>query len=165
MIQSGKFDSSYMNIKKISNTALQFLIKRFIEIIGICVSLLGIFILIGSIAIMIIMYYYFWCWWIAICFDSHHCTTLHQIKKWCKDLRYWFYLKSVPKHMCKVKRGMCGENFFFICYDSHPFLDGKYTVWGKVIEGMNLIDRIPEGKGQNGQVLSNPTKIITIRLK
>ena len=57
------------------------------------------------------------------------------------------------------------DSQFFICYDSHPFLDGKYTVFGKVIEGMNLIDRIPEGKGQNGQVLSNPTKIITIRLK
>tara|TARA_B100000242_G_C42933350_1_gene432869 strand:- start:92 stop:622 length:531 start_codon:yes stop_codon:yes gene_type:complete len=57
------------------------------------------------------------------------------------------------------------DSQFFICYDSHPFLDGKYTVWGKVIEGMNLIDRIPEGKGQNGQVLRNPTKIITIRVK
>ena len=39
------------------------------------------------------------------------------------------------------------DSQFFICYDSHPFLDGKYTAWGKVIEGMNLIDRIPEGKG------------------
>ncbi len=57
------------------------------------------------------------------------------------------------------------DSQFFICYDTHPFLDGKYTVWGKVIEGMNLIERIPEGKGQNGQVLSNPTKIVTIRLK
>ena len=57
------------------------------------------------------------------------------------------------------------DSQFFICYDSHPFLDGNYTAWGKVIEGMNLIDRIPEGKGQNGQVLSNPTKIVTIRLK
>ena len=57
------------------------------------------------------------------------------------------------------------DSQFFICYDSHDFLDGKYTIWGKVIEGMNLIDRIPEGKGQNGQVLRNPTKIITIRLK
>ena len=57
------------------------------------------------------------------------------------------------------------DSHFFICYDSHPFLDGNYTAWGKVIEGMNLIDRIPEGKGQNGQVLSNPTKIVTIRLK
>ena len=57
------------------------------------------------------------------------------------------------------------DSQFFICYDSHPFLDGKYTAWGKVVQGMNLIERIPEGKGQNGQVLSNPVKIITMRVK
>lgn len=57
------------------------------------------------------------------------------------------------------------DSQFFICYDDLPFLDGKYTVWGKVVSGMNLIDRIPEGRGQNGQVLSNPTKIITIKVK
>ncbi len=50
MIQSGKFDSSYMNIKKLSNIALQFLIKRFIEILGICVTLLGILMLIALIS-------------------------------------------------------------------------------------------------------------------
>ena len=57
------------------------------------------------------------------------------------------------------------DSQFFICYDELPFLDGKYTVWGKVSSGMNLIDRIPEGRGQNGQVLSNPTKIISMRVK
>ncbi len=67
--------------------------------------------------------------------------------------------------MARANDPNSADSQFFICYDSHPFLDGKYTVWGKVIEGMNLIDRIPEGKGQNGQVLRNPTKIITIRSK
>jgi peptidylprolyl isomerase len=57
------------------------------------------------------------------------------------------------------------DSQFFICYDSHPFLDGQYTAWGKVIQGMNLIERIPEGKGPNGQVLNKPTKIITMRVK
>ena len=57
------------------------------------------------------------------------------------------------------------DSQFFICYDSHPFLDGKYTAWGKVVQGMNLIERIPEGKGQTGQVLSNPVKIVTMRVK
>lgn len=57
------------------------------------------------------------------------------------------------------------DSQFFICYDDLPFLDGKYTVWGKVVSGMNLIDRIPEGRGQNGQVLSNPTKIIAVKVK
>ncbi len=57
------------------------------------------------------------------------------------------------------------DSQFFICYDTHPFLDGQYTAWGKVIQGMNLIERIPEGKGPNGQVLNKPTKIITMRVK
>ena len=57
------------------------------------------------------------------------------------------------------------DSQFFICYDSHEFLDGKYTAWGKVIEGMHLIDRIPEGQGDNGTVLSNPVKIISMRTK
>ena len=67
--------------------------------------------------------------------------------------------------MARANDPNSADSQFFICYDSHPFLDGNYTAWGKVIEGMNLIDRIPEGKGQNGQVLSNHTKIVTIRLK
>ncbi len=57
------------------------------------------------------------------------------------------------------------DSQFFICYDDQPFLDNKYTVWGKVISGMHLIDRIPEGRGSNGQVLDNPTKIISMRTK
>ena len=57
------------------------------------------------------------------------------------------------------------DSQFFICYDELPSLDGKYTIWGKVIDGMHHIDRIPAGKGSNGQVLSNPTKIIRMRLQ
>ena len=40
------------------------------------------------------------------------------------------------------------DSQFFICYDSHPFLDGQYTAWGKVVQGMNLIDRILRAKGK-----------------
>ena len=57
------------------------------------------------------------------------------------------------------------DSQFFICYDELPSLDGKYTIWGKVTDGMHLIDRIPAGKGSNGQVLSNAAKIITMRLQ
>ena len=42
MIQSDKFDSSKMDIKKLSNTALTFLIKRLIEIFGILIFLFGV---------------------------------------------------------------------------------------------------------------------------
>ena len=50
MIQSGKFDSSIMDIKKIANTLLIFIVRRLIEITGILVSILGIFIFISLIS-------------------------------------------------------------------------------------------------------------------
>ncbi len=49
---------------------------------------------------------------------------------------------------------------FFICFDSAPHLDGQYTVFGKVIKGMEFIDKIKKGDGQNGSV-KNPDKIIS----
>jgi S-DNA-T family DNA segregation ATPase FtsK/SpoIIIE len=50
MIQSDKFDSSKMNIKKIANTALQFIIYRLIEIIGVVILVIGILLLIALIS-------------------------------------------------------------------------------------------------------------------
>ena len=50
MIQSDKFDSSNMDIKKLSNTALMFVIKRLIEILAICISLFGILMFIALIS-------------------------------------------------------------------------------------------------------------------
>ena len=50
MIQSGKFDSFIMNIKKLANSAFNFTINRLIEIIGILVSILGVFLLIALIS-------------------------------------------------------------------------------------------------------------------
>ena len=35
---------------------------------------------------------------------------------------------------------------FFICFDDARFLDGQYTVWGQVIDGMDLIDALPKGE-------------------
>ena len=50
MIQSDKFDSSNMDIKKLSNTALMFVIKRLIDILAICISLFGILMFIALIS-------------------------------------------------------------------------------------------------------------------
>ena len=50
MIQSGKFDSSKMNIKKIANTALQFIIKRLIEIFGVVVIVVGLLLFVALIS-------------------------------------------------------------------------------------------------------------------
>ncbi|MDC6465747.1 peptidylprolyl isomerase [Pelagibacteraceae bacterium] len=53
---------------------------------------------------------------------------------------------------------------FFICFKDAPHLDRQYTVFGKVIKGMELIDLIKKGKGSNGQV-SDPDKIISLLKK
>ena len=53
---------------------------------------------------------------------------------------------------------------FFICFKSAPHLDRQYTVFGKVIKGMEFVDLIKKGEGSNGEV-SIPDKIISISLK
>tara|TARA_B100001540_G_scaffold310532_1_gene328457 strand:+ start:164 stop:721 length:558 start_codon:yes stop_codon:yes gene_type:complete len=51
---------------------------------------------------------------------------------------------------------------FFICFKPAPFLDRQYTVFGKVVEGMDHVDNIKRGEGQNGEV-SDPDKIISFK--
>ena len=51
---------------------------------------------------------------------------------------------------------------FFICFEPASFLDRNYTVFGKVIEGMDNIDKIKRGDGPNGSV-SDPDKIISFK--
>ena len=51
---------------------------------------------------------------------------------------------------------------FFICFKPAPFLDRQYTVFGKVIEGMEFVDMITKGDGDNGAV-SNPDKILSFK--
>ena len=53
---------------------------------------------------------------------------------------------------------------FFICFQPAPHLDRQYTVFGKVIKGMEFIDKIKKGEGPNGSVKS-PDKIISLKLK
>jgi len=53
---------------------------------------------------------------------------------------------------------------FFICLESAPHLDRQYSVFGKVIEGMEFVDLIKKGEGSNGEV-SEPDKIISLLVK
>ncbi|EJZ60529.1 Peptidyl-prolyl cis-trans isomerase (rotamase) [Pseudomonas fluorescens R124] len=48
---------------------------------------------------------------------------------------------------------------FFICFEDSPVSDGQYTVWGKVIEGMENIDRL-----ERGDPVRNPDKIISMKI-
>ncbi|HQT80247.1 MAG TPA: peptidylprolyl isomerase [Rhodopila sp.] len=65
-------------------------------------------------------------------------------------------------------RGTCGmarsqspnsaNSQFFIMFEPAPHLNGQYTIWGQVVEGMELVDQIKRGAGGSGSV-SNPDKI------
>ena len=52
---------------------------------------------------------------------------------------------------------------FFICFKPAPFLDRQYTVFGKVIEGMEIIDKIKRGDENNNGAVSDPDKIISFK--
>jgi cyclophilin family peptidyl-prolyl cis-trans isomerase len=48
---------------------------------------------------------------------------------------------------------------FFICFDDATFLDKQYTAWGKVIEGMDNVDKI-----KRGEPVQNPDKIKSLKV-
>ena len=52
---------------------------------------------------------------------------------------------------------------FFICFKPAPFLDRQYTVFGKVLEGMEFVDKIKRGDESNNGSVSDPDKIISFK--
>ena len=52
---------------------------------------------------------------------------------------------------------------FFICFKAAPFLDRQYTVFGKVIEGMEVVDKIKKGNENNNGAVTDPDKIISFK--
>jgi len=61
--------------------------------------------------------------------------------------------------MARAQDPNSGDSQFFICFDEAPFLNRQYTVWGRVIEGMENVDKI-----KRGEPVSNPDKIVTMRV-
>ncbi len=51
------------------------------------------------------------------------------------------------------------DSQFFICFEDAPFLNGEYTVWGKVVDGMDNVDNI-----KPGEPVDDPDKIISMRV-
>jgi len=51
------------------------------------------------------------------------------------------------------------DSQFFICFDDASFLNGEYTVWGKVVDGMDNVDKI-----KRGEPVNDPDKIISMRV-
>ena len=51
---------------------------------------------------------------------------------------------------------------FFIMFEAAPFLDGQYTIVGEVTEGMDVVDTITRGLGDNGSMLEAPDRMKTV---
>ena len=61
--------------------------------------------------------------------------------------------------MARAQSPDSGDSQFFICFDDANFLDGKYTIWGRVIEGMENFDKITRGEPP-----AKPDKIVSIKV-
>lgn len=61
--------------------------------------------------------------------------------------------------MARAQNPNSANSQFFICFGDARFLDKQYTVWGKVIEGMENVDKI-----ERGEPVRNPDRIITARM-
>jgi peptidylprolyl isomerase len=61
--------------------------------------------------------------------------------------------------MARANDPNSGDSQFFICFDDATFLDNKYTVWGRVIEGMEHVDKI-----KRGEPVRDPDRITTMRV-
>jgi peptidylprolyl isomerase len=84
-------------------------------------------------------------------------------------------LPNVPLEVSQepFKRGTLGmaraqdpdsaNSQFFICFADAPFLNGNYTVFGEVVSGMEVVDKIKAGTQANNGAVKNPDKIVSIR--
>ena len=61
--------------------------------------------------------------------------------------------------MARAQNPNSANSQFFICFDDASFLDKQYTVWGKVIEGMENVDKI-----KRGEPVQNPDKITSLKV-
>ncbi|MEM1045745.1 MAG: peptidylprolyl isomerase [Pseudomonadota bacterium] len=72
---------------------------------------------------------------------------------------------SAEKHvrgtvsMARAADPNSGDSQFFICFEESPWLNGEYTVWGQVIDGMENVDSI-----KRGEPVSDPDQITSIKV-
>ena len=77
-------------------------------------------------------------------------------------LKAEFNAEPHVRGVCSMARAQdpnSGDSQFFICFDDATFLDRQYTAWGKVIEGMENVDKI-----KRGEPVQNPDKINSMKV-
>ena len=66
--------------------------------------------------------------------------------------------------MARAQDPNSADSQFFICFDDARFLDGQYTVFGKVVEGMEYVDMIKKGDSRMNGTVINPDKIVKMQV-
>jgi cyclophilin family peptidyl-prolyl cis-trans isomerase len=61
--------------------------------------------------------------------------------------------------MARASDPNSGDSQFFICFADARFLDGQYTVWGEVTDGMDNVDKI-----KRGEPVKDPDKIVSLKV-
>ena len=66
--------------------------------------------------------------------------------------------------MARAASPASADSQFFIMLGDSEWLDNKYSVWGKVTSGMEFVDKIKKGDGSRNGSVSDPDKIVTMRV-
>lgn len=66
--------------------------------------------------------------------------------------------------MARTNDPNSADSQFFIVFAPASYLDGKYTVWGRVVDGMEFVDMIKKGDRGNNGAVSNPDKIVKMQV-
>ncbi len=79
-----------------------------------------------------------------------------------KKLKAEFSKAPHVRGVCSMARANdvnSADSQFFICFANANFLDGKYTVWGEVTNGMEAVDKL-----KRGEPVQNPDKIVSLKV-
>ena len=66
--------------------------------------------------------------------------------------------------MARAQNPDSANSQFFICFGDASFLNGQYTVFGKVVQGMEFVDKIKRGDASRNGTVTNPDKMLKVRL-
>jgi peptidylprolyl isomerase len=66
--------------------------------------------------------------------------------------------------MARTSDPNSADSQFYIMFAPTPSLDGQYTIWGKVVSGMEYIDKIKKGDPARNGMVTNPDKIIKMQV-
>jgi len=83
-----------------------------------------------------------------------------------RKLKAEFNAEPHVEGVCSMARAQSpdsADSQFFICFADARFLDKQYTVWGKVVDGMEFVHNIKKGEPRSGAV-TNPDKMISVKV-